>query len=159
MNMTYAIRQFSSFLNATFNIVYPLLKERSYTSDEESVNDWLQSNWELLVERKVLGKNEYLEAYGDGADFYGASSRIMDVEALPTHKVVVKIGKNSKVQDLLNNETIQLDNNLIFDRLVGFQDGFYTNKSEFNYVLLNDEINDIERVISLKNVEFKILKI
>ena len=156
MNITYAIRLFSSFLNATFNIVHPLIEERSYTSDEESINDWLQSNWELLIEKKILGKDEYFEVYGNGADFYGASSRITDMEALPTHKIVVKKGRYSIAKDVLNDETIQLDNNLIFDRLVGFEDGFYVIKSEFNHVLLNDQIHDKERVISLEGVEFEI---
>lgn len=73
MQIDKAIKNFADFLNSSWLIVYPLLVERSYTSNEESINDWLQANWELLVERKVLNINEYLEVYGDGADYHGAS--------------------------------------------------------------------------------------
>jgi len=63
-----AIRIFSEFLNSSWTIVNQLLIDRNYTSNEDSLNDWLQSNWEFLVERKILKLNDNLEVYGDGAD-------------------------------------------------------------------------------------------
>lgn len=81
MNIGKAMRLFVNYLNATWNIVEPLILNRDYTSDENSRSDWIQANWELLVERKVLPLNDYLEVYGAGADFNGKSSRITDIEA------------------------------------------------------------------------------
>ncbi|MBV6644933.1 MAG: hypothetical protein KI790_05770 [Cyclobacteriaceae bacterium] len=159
MELDKAIKLFSSFLNVVWPVIQPLLKERDYTSDEESINDWLQSNWELLVERKVLNSNEYLEAYGDGADFNGASSRITDIDSLPTHRIIVRSLSGNTLVDVLNDEKVQVNINLVFDGLVGFENGFYTNKPNFNYVLLKDEDNGVERVVLLDDVNFEIQKL
>mgnify|MGYP000073187604 FL=1 len=63
----------------------------------------MQANWELLVERKILPLNEYLEVYGDGADFNGISSRITDINIAATHYLSVFIHHGT---DLLTNEKI-----------------------------------------------------
>ena len=77
VDLNQIIRMFSMFLNNSWNIVIPLLRNRSYTTDESSINDWIQSNWEILVERKILEINNDLEVYGSGADFNEESSRII----------------------------------------------------------------------------------
>lgn len=156
MEINQTIRTFASFLNASWDIVVPLLSGREYTSDESSIGDWLQANWEILVEKKILKQNEYLEIYSDGADYNGASSRMNDIEALPTHNLTVFL--NDKAVDILNNETIFSKEELEFDRLVGFQDGFYINQPPFNYVLLIDN-SGIERVLSLDQINFKLQRI
>jgi hypothetical protein len=89
MEINKAVRVFASFLNASWDIVMPLLLERKYTTDESSISDWLQANWEILVEKKILKQNEYLETYSEGADYNGSSSRMNDIEALPTHTLRV----------------------------------------------------------------------
>lgn len=156
MEIDKEIRAFASFLNASWDIVVPLLSGREYTSDESSIGDWLQANWEILVEKKILKQNEYLEIYSDGADYNGASSRMNDIEALPTHNLTVFL--HDKAVDILNNEIIISKEELEFDRLVGFQDGFYTNRPPFNYVLLTDNAG-IERVLSLDKITFKLQRI
>lgn len=156
MEINKEIRAFASFLNTSWDIVVPLLSGREYTSDESSIGGWLQANWEILVEKKILKQNEYLEIYSDGADYNGASSRMNDIEALPTHNLTVFL--NDKAVDILNNETIISKEELQFDRLVGFQDGFYINQPPFNYVLLIDN-SGIERVLSLDQITFILQRI
>lgn len=154
MQIDKAIKKFADFLNSSWLIVYPLLVERSYTSNEESINDWLQANWELLVERKVLNINEYLEVYGDGADYHGASSRIIDIEALPTFKVTVNLQKNTNIiLDILNDEYVAFEN-ATFSKIVGFEKGFYLIEPAFKYVLFTDDVLGIERVVALDDIEF-----
>jgi hypothetical protein len=152
MNINRAIKVFAEFLNVSWSITDPLISKRTYTSDESSRNDWIQANWEILVERKVLPLNEYLEVYGEGADFNGASSRITDIEANATYSIRVFI-KNAT--DILSNERIQ-SNEYAFERLVGFKYSFYVDSPPFEYVLVQDEDIGIERVFPIKNVEFKI---
>ena len=156
MEINKEIRAFASFLNTSWDIVVPLLSGREYTSDESSIGGWLQANWEILVEKKILKQNEYLEIYSDGADYNGASSRMNDIEALPTHNLTVFL--HDKAVDILNNEIVINKEELEFDRLVGFQDGFYTNQPPFNYVLLIDN-SGIERVLSLDKITFKLQRI
>mgnify|MGYP000932168565 CR=1 FL=1 len=153
MEIDKAIKTFIDFLNSSWIIVSQLLLNRDYTSNENSINDWLQANWELLVERKVLKVNEYLEVYGEGADYNGASSRIVDPEALPNFKVIVKIKNGNSILDVLNNEQVRFEN-ATFDKIVGFKNGFYTLEPEFKYVLITDDNLGLERVVALGDIEF-----
>ncbi|GAB5539565.1 MAG: hypothetical protein Salg2KO_16680 [Salibacteraceae bacterium] len=153
-----AVRSFAKFLNASWEIVIPLLENRSYTVNESSISDWIQSNWEILVERKVLEVNEYLDVYGVGADFNGSSSRITDPDALPSFSVKVwSRPTGSEVLDILNDEEISI-NNGDFVEFVSFQDDFYQREPKFDYVLLEDE-SGRERVVLLSDVEFKLEEI
>lgn len=155
MDIDKAIRIFSDFLNKSWGVIIPLLSDRSYTTDESSKSDWLQSNWEILVERKVLQLNEYLEVYGEGADFNGESSRITDIESFPTHSVKVLVNNE---KDVLNNSEVE-SSEYTFERLVGFRDGFYTDIPPFDFVLVQDEDIGIERVFLLKEIKFELQSI
>ncbi len=156
MTIDKAIRVFVEFLNSSWSQVEEILMNRDYTTNEDSVDDWLQANWELLVERKILKINEYLEVYGDGADFNGESSRITDPSELPTYRVAIKAINNNKIFDYLNKEDVLL-NNVTFDKIVGFKNGFYTLKPEFKYVLIVD--NELERVLAIEDVKFELEKL
>lgn len=156
MEINQAVGIFASFLNASCDIVMPLLLSREYTSDGSSIGDWLQANWEILVEKKVLKQNEYLEVYRDGADYNGASSRMNDIEAMSTH--TIKVLPNNEAIDILNNEIINDKERLEFDRLVGFQNGFYTDQPPFDYALLADS-SGMERVLSLDEITFELQRI
>jgi len=153
-----AIRIFSEFLNSSWTIVNQLLIGRNYTSNDDSLNDWLQSNWEFLVERKILKINDYLEVYGDGADFNGASSRITDPNAVANFKIKVISKNNKPVYDVLNEEKITLVNTN-FNKLIGFKNGFFIMEPEFNFVLLDDKNTSTERVVRLNDIEFELEKL
>ena len=131
----------------------PLLLNRDYCSNDSAINDWLQINWELLVERKVLRINEYLEFYGEGADFFGRSCRMTDIDASPTHFIKVEI-LNTGAIDILNDQALK-DISFKLNRLVSFKDGFYLTSPPFDYVLVNDEKTYDERVFGLNNVLFR----
>jgi len=146
MNIDSAIRIYAEFLNASWNIVNPLLENRGYNTKEQCAYDWLQANWELLVERKVLPLDCYLTVYGSGADFNKASSRITDVNALPTHDVNVWIEEG---MDLLNGVILK-QTCCCFEELVNFKEPF------FNCVLATDLINHTERIFSLSDIVFQL---
>jgi hypothetical protein len=153
MDVNRAVTIFSDFLNNSWAIVTPLLVGRSYTSDESSIGDWLQANWEILVEKKVLKQNEYLEIYSDGADYNWSSSRMIDIEVMPTH--TLKVFSKEDAVDILNNEIIHNKIEFAFERLVGFKNGFYENQPPFNYALLTDS-SGMERVFSLDKITFEL---
>ncbi len=152
MDIDKAIRLFSDFLNKSFDVIFPLLSDRSYTTNECSTNDWIQSNWEMLVERKVLHLNEYLEVYGEGADFNGKSSRITDIYSFPTHSVKVLVNNE---KDVLNNSEVE-KSEYTFERLVGFKNGFYIDMPPFDFVLVQDEDYGVERVFKLAKIKFEL---
>lgn len=155
MNIDTAIRTFADFLNVSYSIALPLLSERSYTSDEDSKSNWIQANWEILVERKVLMLHEYLEVYGSGADYYGGSSRITDINSIPNYaiKVNVKCGI-----DILNSQEIQ-NHSYFFEQLVGFKNDFYVDSPPFEFVLVRDENIKKERVFSIKEIKFELTEL
>lgn len=153
MEIDKSIRAFAAFLDNSWLIASQLLLNRSYTSNEDSINDWLQANWELLVERKVLEIDEYLEVYGDGADYNGASSRITNPEAMPSFRIVVASKRDSEIFDILNNESVTLGK-VMFDKLVGFKNGFYLLEPDFNHVMVIDSESGLERVFALNDVYF-----
>jgi len=166
MNVDEAIRLFSKFLNASWDIVIPSLANRTYTSSpgtphESSIGDWLQANWELLVEQKVLTLEKHLEVYSDGADFHGSSSRIIDNDILPEIMINILL-KESGSTDVLNNEII-ISGDFKFDRLVAFKNDFYVESPPFDHVLVFDskkEVNfrSFERVFSIEDVKFELRK-
>lgn len=155
MTVDNALRIFMQFLNHSWCTVSPLLNNRQYTTDTDSVNDWLQANWEVLVERRVLDFNNYLEVYGDGADFHGASSRIINPDALPNFRVVLKPKVGSRVHDILNDEPVILQDTT-FEKFVGFRNGFYNLEPDFHFVLITDNILDVERVVAVEDIKFEL---
>lgn len=147
------VRMFADFLTLSWSVTDKMISDRGYTSDESSRDDWVQANWELLVERKILPLRNYLEAYGSGADFNGSSSRITDFEEMPTHCLNIIV---SGVEDMLNESFIG-DGRYPFDRFVGFADGFYVDRPPFTYVLVSDGAT--ERVFALKDVGIELREI
>ncbi|OJU73558.1 MAG: hypothetical protein BGO09_09380 [Bacteroidetes bacterium 47-18] len=155
MEIDKAIRIFVDFLNSSWSIVSPLLINRDYTTNEDSINDWLQANWELLVERKVLDVNNYLEVYGEGADYNGESSRITAPEVLPNFKVNIKSINGNEILDVLNNRLVEISN-MTFEKITGFKNGFYILEPEFKYVLVTDDNLGIERVFEMDQISFEL---
>lgn len=157
MDLNMAIRYFAKFINESWDSVIPLLENRSYATNESSIADWLQANWEILVERKVLKVNQYLDVYAEGADLNGSSSRITDLDALPNYIVKVQSRLGGEILDFLNNDKI-LITDADFLELVSFKDGFYRKEPKFEFVLLQDDIG-IERVVLIEEVKFELQKI
>jgi len=149
---------FMEFLNSTWDLVNPLIVDRFYTcSDEDSYSDWIEANWEMLVEKKLLNLDEYLEPYGSGADIYGASDRITEPENGSTHRVIINSLNGDEVYDFLNEEFITLNNNIFYE-FVSFRSGFYFRNPEFNHVLFYDNKGE-ERVIKVDNVKYSLVTI
>jgi len=147
MTVDDAIKRFSEFLNVSFEMA-----SLTFVHEKHLLNDWLQANWELLVEQTVLKPNEFLDVYGDGGDANGSSSRIIDPEALPNFKISL-MTQNGKVFDVLNGEDADA-NTLVFENLVGFRNGFYLLEPDFNYILATDNKAQCERVLLIDDIEF-----
>ena len=99
--------------------------------------DWLQANWELLVEGFLSDGSLVLEPYGDGADCNGASSRVLYPDRLPNHRLVCKSSSDDLVYDFLNNQKLDTSKDeIIFDRFVCIgEDGWYYEAPPFDKIL------------------------
>lgn len=148
-NIDLAIRDFSYFLNKSFKTVQPLLNEHKYAVDESIIDDWLQFNWEMLVERNVLDINECLEIYGEGADYFGTSSRITLKDSLPTFSI--KVEPQNSILDYFSDKIETIENG-IFIKLISSKNDF----QNFNYALIDN--NNKQMIVSLKDIEFTLIK-
>ena len=101
MNVDEIVRNFQRFLEASWQSVesaLPLTEE-----GEHFRLDWLQANWEILVEAVISpGGTSVLEFYGEGAECNGASSRVWKPDAEATHQICCVFPKDgSEVTDLV----------------------------------------------------------
>jgi len=121
--------------------------------------DWLQANWEVLIEGALSDLRVVLEPYGEGADCNSYSSRVLYPERVPTHNIICVPAKNKKLYDCLNEIYVtDLCNDIIFVQFVTMgKDGWYYEKPDFEYVL--GSYDDKVSVLQFESVEFKLHKL
>lgn len=132
-----ALERFQYFLQVTDSVV----SECSKISFEEFKSNFVQANWELIVEYFCAfnAKSElFLEVYSEGADGENGSSRITYPNKLPTHRLLFR-PEDDKVMDCLNNS--KLSCNIVFQSFVTMKDDWYLQAAPFDCVLGVDENN------------------
>lgn len=141
-----ALESFIAFLNISWNIVCINL-------NEDDMNDWLQANWEILVESCLgNGKRILLEPYGEGADCNGDSSRVFEPNKIATHRIICRGKNHGQGKDVLKGCDIDLSE-YDFDSFVSWNGEQYAHEPPFEYVLL--ESDDIA-VVKFNEIEFAI---
>jgi hypothetical protein len=136
--ITNEILQFSDFLNTSWSFI-----ELYFEKDTElngNLSNWLQANWEILVESAVCDNGEFILVYGDGADFDDSeSSRVTYKSVLATHCIKVKTRKNNII-DFYSKEVIKDLSTYHFNQFVSIDT---SNKigmePEFDFAELEDE--------------------
>jgi hypothetical protein len=165
VNINEVVLNFRNFLVVSWDAFMVFNKERYIANIdekdiiiEERTNDWLQANWEILIESVILyGLNEFIEVYGFGADTNGASSRVSFPEAKATYRIICKPRNGDKVKDLFSNEFKSMDNTK-FEQFVNWGGTYYQVNPPFDYVLLGDDSID-GMVVSVNDVVFELEKI
>lgn len=143
------IREFSKFLSDAYSFWragagFVLDADKGYL--DESFNDWAQANWELLVERPLLGTQEYLEIYSSGSDYeMDIHSRVFFHDAVATHHVVITSDQGEDLPDTLNDRRI-VAADFRFERFVAMADGFYDDIPPFDHVLLLHDVRGYDDV-------------
>lgn len=118
-------------------LYWPSIEQLTSTDSTGSFkDDWLQANWELIVERQLMSSDMYLEVYGDGADCNGASSRVLFPEKIATHIINLNSNHENEVYDILGERYIDnKDDDIVFQRFVTIKkDGWYYEEPPFNKV-------------------------
>jgi hypothetical protein len=156
LNIDRAIRDFAKFIDISWAHVVTLIPQDSLISQTQFIDDWLQANWEMLVENRILEPNDYLEVYGFGADFQGSSSRVSSIKALPNCSVTIWRPEEPKNLDLLTDRLVHIEN-LEFRELTSFKDGYHAKEPPFDCALFED-IHQNEFLFSLSNISFILKK-
>jgi hypothetical protein len=123
--------------------------------------DWIQGNWENIVESAITYQSEYggeqvfLVVYGEGADFYAGSSRILEPSASATHAVCCRPKTGEVLYNAVTRERIECPpEGLPVDRFVSFANGWYFHAPPFDHLLLQPASADV--VVDLTTVEFSL---
>jgi len=149
-----AICRFLTFLRSSWDTILDCAK---YDPFESLSTNWLQANWELLVEGTVPIPGFALEVYGDGADLGTSSSRLLYPERLPTHKIICTPVNTAVVYDYLNDVNLNTQEEpLVFERFVTLIEGWYYESNPFDYVLAYN--GNTEAVVRLGDILFKLSK-
>ncbi len=155
MNVTRVVLDYRNFLNASWDSFISFYRYSSKenlgesTFIEEITNDWLQANWEILVESSITGVNEFLENYGNGADCNGASGRVIYPDKSPTHRIYCKKNPNSICLNVFTGKEISEEELKVLS-FVKFsalsEDGlWYKDMPPFDHILLSHptEVDDV----------------
>lgn len=138
---------------------------------KNEINDWLQANWEILVEAKlnepfckmeINSERIILDFYGDGADCNGGSSRVWLPDALPTHRIVCKI-KSGSVKDIFTGKEIKENeiSKMDFLKITTLADNkqWFDDRPPFDCILLSQPVSIENVLVSLNTIDFHVEKI
>ena len=144
MNTNKIVSEYRVFLCQSWSSVERMVQE---VGDSENLRlDWLQANWEILVEAAMCKTpDETLEVYGDGAECNGASSRVWLPDAWPTHKIVCSPTEGSRAVDVISSQPIEL-HRYEFGQFVAWNGKHYAVDVPFDHVLM-ERNNDIAIVV------------
>lgn len=146
-----AVRGYRDFLVASWEAANRVFGSGNSANDRLQA-DWLQANWELLVETQICAPGaQFLEVYGEGADCNGSSSRVWMPDALPTHRVFCRPISARLVKDEITGRSIN-PRALTFDGLVHWNGFQYNVSPPFDGVLLSSQTDIF--VVSCRDVVF-----
>jgi len=105
IDVTESVETFRQLLDVAWPLILPL-------SDADKtgsfIDDWLQSNWERIVEASIdpeLGIT--VQAYGEGADCNIRSSRVWKPDAQPTAFVVGRYVGNEGLINIIDGRPVE----------------------------------------------------
>lgn len=132
----------------------------------EAVGDWLQMQWEYLVEGMLRWTGQldgFLECYGVGADS-GFSSRYADVEAGATHRICIRPRHGSSLHELIEGKLITFpEEGLPFHEFVSFPNGWHAPFPPFDHVIVWDVPKELDTgldlVFRLEDVQLSLVRI
>lgn len=137
VEITLQIEAFAHFLTASWEDMLRLKALSGYT--DSFTQDWLQANWELLVEIGI--SDILLMSYGEGADVYGTSERVTMPEQNPTHLVACMAVKDLGLVDVVTTgEVVVGDVGIPMTELVSFDGRNWHRRPPFEYVLCGDYV-------------------
>ena len=154
MNVDEIVRNFQQFLEASWQSVESMLPSTEEGGEDLRL-DWLQANWEILVEAVIQPDGtSFIEFYGEGAECNGASSRVWKPHAEATHRICCVPKDGSEVTALVTGGSIKPQDLDFF--CFGHWDGkWYVTHPPFNAVVLSGR-KGIEFTVRLEDVRFEI---
>ena len=95
IDVTEHIKKFILFLTACWPSLDELMEQHDWDEDGGFIDDWLQLNWEILVEREILENNGFLTPLS-----VPMAARVINTNAQANYSIVTYISR-----DLLDYKT------------------------------------------------------
>jgi hypothetical protein len=147
--------RYQNFLTASWEIVFSEVEDTDLQNDLK--DDWLEVNWELIVESYFnMGQQRInLSCYGAGAA--GKFDRVFIENAETTHDVKCFSNKNNELYDVVDGVNVSVpEEGFTFRRFVTIRDGLYVQGAPFDMVQVN-ELNDT--VFPVGQIEFRLSEV
>lgn len=120
INITDVILKFRAFMIDSWPALDSIMMKHDWDNDGDFTDDWLQSNWEFLVERELLGLKGRLTPFGIRAKSHARSTK----NGAPAYQVTAKLtGPVFNFQH--QNISISQDSKLYFYAFSTFLDPGY----------------------------------
>ena len=157
MSVDSTVASFATFLRQSWTAIDALKQAVPASEGDAIVADWLQANWELLVEAALRFATRdsglFLERYAEGADCNDRSSRVWMPGALPTHRVLCQPRGGLELRDLLTGSVLSSKRLIAFDRYVSRTPaGWYAQSPPFDHVLAS--VGEREVLLKAPSVQF-----
>jgi hypothetical protein len=148
------INQFVLFINNCDDNIIEITKKIEYNKKDYELADKIKNGfyqfiWEMVVENQICSRNDFLEPYSEGADFYGTSSRVVYPEKFATKTIKVEI--NNKLDHFSKKNITTKHLELI--KFVSFINNEYFEKKPFDFVLC-DDISGKKFIFKMSEVDF-----
>lgn len=131
LNVSGQILKFRNFLLDSWEDLDSLMETHDWEDDGRFTDDWLQVNWEFLVERQLLKGKGFLNSYG----IYHAKARVTEPQAEMTHEIVCKSKDAKSLIDVRTGEIIPRIE-LIFSCFLTRVDNSFGLYPPFDYAVL-----------------------
>lgn len=157
-NITNTINHFIEFLNINWDDLNNKIKGIEYKDEwqkRDLLCDWLQFNWELLVESFICKNDEYLISYGTGAECNKGSDRVRFPKKKVSHKIICKSKTNTLPKDYLSNN-LMLPEDKEFYKFVSYNGDFYSDSAPFDFTLMQDDLGEYYLFKNEEIIFFKI---
>lgn len=150
VDITDAVDTFREVLNCSWP---PLARLSEGDATGSFLDDWMQANWEMVVEASIDTKlHAILEVYGNGADCNIKSSRVSRPEASPTTPVYIRYVGN---EDLVNSiDGTSLSGIMTIDYFASLKDGWPVIENPFDHVVISEAEST---VIPIRDLRYYII--
>lgn len=140
--------RYQKFLTSSWDKVF------QDSEDTDLKDDWLEANWELIVESHFNLGNERVNLSRYGAGAAGKFDRVFIENAQETHEVKCFSNKNNVLFDVVDGVNIAVPTEgFTFRRFVTIKDGWYFQEPPFDMIQIN-ELDDA--VFSVGQIDFRL---
>ena len=132
VDVTEHVIYFRQFFNNSWRDLDFIMNDHDWDNDGNFIDDWLQNCWEFLIERELLGRNNFaLTPF--------STTHLTLPKRKPTHTIIAIPKLGEKVTDLKTNKLIDSKISFRFFCWKTFRDGCFGLYPPFDLISVIDD--------------------